>query len=421
MPKLKHFPAFGTLLIIATCLSACGTAGMFREIAQNREEVADDAAAAASQLRKPSQLSWKQALARQEAHDPSIRRSNERLEEIRRQRKSQWREWLPRPTLYVSFQNAFKNLGNLSSDDLRGAFVAPLTIPNPWAQTARAYQLALTEVQAEASLELTRRRQVVTLYRFFSEWERTGNEKALSRQGNTLEEAVRARLQIQEMTLVEQERQQAQRSQLSQILNLPGVDVTPLAKTRPVIDYSSRYRRFTPGKNYGLLATQLYAYDIQASLLGKRGVKLNSWPTPSFGTSTPAIYDTTRQNDELLGDLDTISLFGTWSKSFDLSGEEANQIRTAEENVRFVRENIRLRIDSEGREWERLVKRYDFLLKQRQLSRDRLSRLTGSGTRISTVQQDIEDARKLLSDLESIERRKESLDIQLWLWDDSAW
>lgn len=421
MPKLSHSLALGIFPILAFFLQACSTAGMFREIAEDREQISREASVASTQSRKPNQLSWREAIARQDLHDLSILRANERLEDLRRQRKNQWREWLPRPTLYVSFQNAFKNLGNLSSDDLRGAFVAPLTIPNPWAQTARAYQLALTEVQAEASLELTRRRQRVTLYRIFSEWERAGNEKAFSRQGNTLEEAVRARLQIQEMSLSEQERQQLQRSQLSQILNLPGVDVTPLAKTRPVIDYSSRYRRFTPGKNYGLLATQLYAYDIQGSILRQRGVELNRWPTPSFGTNTPAIYDTTRKNDELLGDLDAISLFGTWSKSFDLTGEEANEIRTAEENVRFVRENIRLRIDSEGREWERLVKRYDFLLKQRQLSRDRLSRLTSSGTRISTVQQDIEEARKLLSDLQSIERRKESLDIQLWLWDDSAW
>lgn len=417
----KHLLLISSLLAGICSLQSCGTSKMFREIAQNREEFANDSATAASGLRKPSSYSWNEAVARQEAEDPSIQRSRQYLDEIRRQRKAQWREWLPRPTLYVSFQNAFKDLGNLSSDDLRGAFVAPISIPNPWAQAATAYQLALTEVQAEASGELTRRRQILTLYRLFSEWERMESSKPASRPGSSIEDAVRAQLQTLELSLSNQEQMQLQRSQFSQILNLPGIDVTPRVDTRPVLDYSSRYRSFTPGKNYGLLATQLHAYDIQAALLRKRGVEFNRWPTPSFGTNTPTIYDTTRRDEEFLGELDTISLFGTWSKSFDVTGQSANEIRTAEQNVHFVRQNIRLRIDSEGREWERLVKRYDFLLNQRQLSRDRLSKLTSGATRISTAQQDIEDARKILSDLDNIQRRKESLDLQLWLWDDSAW
>lgn len=394
---------------------------MFREIDQNREDVGVAYASAATQHRTPKSFTWKEAVARQEAEDPSIRRARQYLEEICRQRETQWRGWLPRPTLYVSFQNAFKDLGNLTSDDLRGAFIAPITIPNPWAQTATAYQLALTEVQAEASYELTRRRQVSSLYRLFSEWERSQNTTPNNLQSNQIEDVVRAHLQMRELSLSKDEQRQLQHSQLSQVLNLPGVDITPLVKTRPKIDYSSRYRKFTPGVNYGLLATQLYAYEIQASLLRKRGVDLNRWPSPSYGASTPAIYDTSRDNDEFLGDLDAISLFGTWSKSFDVTGQSANEIQTAEQNVRYVRENIRLRIDSEGRDWERLMKRYDFLLNQQQLSRERLSRLTSGGTRIGSVQQDIEDARKLLTDLENIERRKESLDMQLWLWDDSAW
>jgi len=347
--------------------------------------------------------------------------ARERLEEIRRERKNQWREWLPRPTLYVSFQNAFENLGDLTSDDLRGALIAPLTIPNPWTQKARVYQLALTEVQAEAAYELIRRRQTISLYYLFSEWERSTQEKLENSATASIEEVIRARLQEEEQSLMDQERRQSQRAQFSRLLNLPGTDVTPVTETLPKIDYASKYRRFTPGRNYGLLATRLYAYEIQGSLLREKGIKLSRWPTPTFSTNTPAIYDTTRRDEQFLGELDNISLFGNWGKSFDFTGKQANEIRNAEENVGFTRENISVRIDSESREWERLKKRYDYLLKQRQLVRNRLSNLTDSRTRISTVQEDIIDARKLVSDLQTIERRKESLDLQLWLWDDSAW
>jgi len=392
-----------------------------RDIAKQQEAVATETANAATGERDELKLTWNQARARQQVHDSSLRLARERLEEVRRQRKNQWREWLPRPTLYVNFQNAFQNLGNLTSDDLRGALIAPLTIPNPWTQTARAYQLALTEVQAEAAYELTRRRQITSLYFLFSEWDRASQEQSINSPTADLEEAVRARFQAQERSLSDQERRQSQRTQFSRLLNLPGTDVTPMVKTLPKIDYTSKYRRFTPGKNYGLLATQLYAYDLQGALLRKKGIDLSRWPTPTFSTTTPAIYDTTSQDQQFLAGSENISLFANWSKTFDLTGTRANEIRNAEQNLRFIRENISVRIDSESREWERLIQRYDFLLKQRQLARDRLGKITENRSRTSTVQADILDARKLVTDLQNLERRKESLDLQIWLWDDSAW
>ena len=410
------------ILVLAACMTqACSTGGLMRDIAKQQEAVAAETANAATGERNELKLTWSQALARQQIHDSSLRLARERLEEVRRQRKNQWREWLPRPTLYVNFQNAFQNLGNLTSDDLRGALIAPLTIPNPWTQTARAYQLALTEVQAEAAYELTRRRQITSLYFLFSEWDRASQEQSINSPTADLEEAVRARFQAQERSLSDQERRQSQRTQFSRLLNLPGTDVTPMVKTLPKIDYTSKYRRFTPGKNYGLLATQLYAYDLQGALLRKKGIDLSRWPTPTFSTTTPAIYDTTSQDQQFLAGSENISLFANWSKTFDLTGTRANEIRNAEQNLRFIRENISVRIDSESREWERLIQRYDFLLKQRQLARDRLGKITENRSRTSTVQADILDARKLVTDLQNLERRKESLDLQIWLWDDSAW
>ncbi len=400
---------------------SCSTASLQRDVAKNRSEIASETAQAATARRPELRLTWNQALARQETADPTLRAARERLAEVKRQRKNQWREWLPRPTLYVNFQNTFKNLGNFSSDDLNGAFIAPLTIPNPATQTARAYQLALTEIQSEAAYELSRRQQVISLYSFFSEWDRFSVENPGGFPPEELADAIRSRFQDRENSISDTERLFAQRNQFSRILNLPGTDVTPITKSLPRIDYASKYRKFTPGKNYGLLATQLYACDIQGALLRKKGLDLSRWPAPNFSTYTPSIYDSSRQDRQFLGDADKISLFGSWSKSFDLTGDQANEIRNAEENVRFIRENISVRIDSEGREWDRLSARYAALLAQRSLAQARLDKLTNGTPRISTIQEDILDARKLLSDLQNIERSKENLDLQLWLWDDSAW
>jgi hypothetical protein len=176
-----------------------------------------------------------------------------------------------------------------------------------------------------------------------------------------------------------------------------------------------------PGKNYCLLAIKLHAYEIQAALLRKKGIELRRWPTPTFGANTPPIYDSGREDNKFMDDFHTISIFGNWGDSIDLEGNDKYEVLSAEQNVKFVKDNVRLRLDYEGREWNRLIKRYDFLLQQREFARDRLHRITNQGTRHSAAQQDLDDVRELLSDIDNIERRKESLDLQLWLWDDSAW
>jgi hypothetical protein len=417
--RLCNLPKFAAAVMLL--LPSCGTDSMFREIAANQQDIRQSTAAAAVDPHDITRLDWKQARDRLISHNESIRSSATRLEELKRERKNQWREWLPRPTFYVNLQDSFKELGNLTSDSINSSIYAPLVIPNPWTQTARAYQYALSEVQAEAYHELTRRRQIIALYRQFSEWERAGDRLASTASSNQLEEAVRIRLQARESTLMEEERLQMQRGQLSRMLNMPGTNITLLPKSRPAIDYSSKFRKFVPGKNYGTLATQLSAYELQAALLRKRGVDLQRWPTPNFSTTTPAIYDSNREDRQFFGDVEQISIFGSWNKTFDLTGRQAAEIRSAKDNVRFVRDNLNIRLDSEGREWRRLQQRYEHLLQQRNLLQSRLRNITRTQNRVGSVRQDLDDARKLMTDLQNIERRKEHLDLELWLWDDTAW
>ena len=139
--------------------------------------------------------------------DLSLRQSEARLAEIKRQRESQWKEWLPRPTFHVSLQNSFRELGDFSTETFSNALYAPLTIPNPWSQTAKAYQYALQEVQATDSLELSRRRQIITLYRLYAEWDRL-EETETATHFDSIEERVQSVLRSRESEALTEERRQ---------------------------------------------------------------------------------------------------------------------------------------------------------------------------------------------------------------------
>jgi hypothetical protein len=61
------------------------------------------------------------------------------------------------------------------------------------------------------------------------------------------------------------------------------------------------------------------------------------------------------------------------------------------------------------------------LLEKRGLLRERLAKvLKGTGSGGQAVG-DLTDARRLLADLQNLERAKQELDMEVWLWDDKAW
>ncbi|MCX8496655.1 MAG: hypothetical protein ORN51_10775 [Akkermansiaceae bacterium] len=407
------------LATIVGCLGvgSCSSAGLFRDLEREQTRIAGEAGRIARLSRGETRLTWNQACGRLLREDFSLRQAEDRLADLKRQRKDQWKEWLPRPSLYVNLQNSLKNLGDVSGNQLSSAIYAPLVVPNPWTQAAKAYQYALQEVQATDSLELTRRRQVIFLYRSFAEWGRA--ESPLGRvEAMSVDAQLQAALRSRENDVLQVERMQMLQGQMSRMLNLPETNVVLQTETLPAIDYERRLGGLIPGKNYGQLATRLSSYDIQAALLRRKGIDVMQWPSPNLNASVPPVYDSHRQGSQIIDSGEQISLFGSWSKSFDLTGREALSIKSADDNVVYVRELLRVKLDGEGRSWDRLKARYAMLIEKRGLMRERLAAaLRGSGS----VDEDVESARGLIMDLENLERAKQALDMEVWLWDDNAW
>lgn len=412
---------FALLMAAMAALPGCSANRMLDEMEGERAAIAGRTATVSRKSRDANTMGWNEARAHLLAHNLDIRRSNDRVADLERREREQWKEWLPRPTLYVNLQNSLRELGDLSGDKLSSALFAPLTIPNPVSQQARVYQNALQTVQARDAAEMGRRRQVIQLYRIFVDWRDMDAEVEAARGEESIEQAVEAALRRRESETREEERRDMMHAQLSNLLNMPGVNVVPLPGSLPKVDYSARLVHIVPGRNHGLLATRLAAYEIQGSLLRLRGSKLMKWPSVNVNSSVPSIYDSRRSDSPWLDNADQIFLFGAVTQSFDITGRQAADIRNAEENVGFVRESIEQRLHSDARQWQRLKARYGEVETKRRLLDARLAAIRKRGASGARAGDDLDDARTLLRESRNLERAKRQLDMEIWLWDDAAW
>ncbi len=367
------------------------------------------------------ELNWKSAVELLEERNQSLRQGRIRIEQLRKTRDEQWKTWLPRVGIYTSIQTSLENLGKLSFSDLNTSVAAPLAIPNPLTERALAFQNALSYLEARDSYQLTYRRQVTQLYRLFAQYESLLEQRQLQqdRGDTTGAAAINSAISQLELAANNQEGLLSLQGGLAQLLNMPGKKIVPVPSSRPQLNYEKRYKSFVPGKNYGELAMRLAAYQIQGALLREKGIKLARWPSFSLGGSTPPLYDSRHSGSDYL-DAERIFLFGSLSKSYDLTGREAEAINTAEENTAFVKASLRLRLDQENREWIRLQTRYEQLLLRRQLAQERLDavRKRTSGGSPSVELETLRSAREQLKALKS---SQQALDLELWIWDENKW
>lgn len=362
-------------------------------------------------------LDWDTALGILEERNIQLRRGRTRIEDLKRQRDEQWKDWLPRVGLYANLFSSLSDLGNLAFTDPSVSVIAPLNIPNPLTERARAFDNALSYLRAVDSEKLAYRRLVVRLYGIYSSAGRLEQRMAAER---TEAGSVDDGLQALETRESYRDQIGTIRSQMVQILNLPGEQPYPASSTRPELDYSGKIHKLVPGKNYGELAVKLMAYQIEGALLAEKGIKLRKWPAISLSASSPPLYDSNSNSDTGYFDPEQISLFGSLAKSYEFTGQEARSIESAEENTQYVKENLRLNMDQEAREWERLRKRYRQLLERQEIAEQRLARIRRSGPGGSAAA-GLKAVRSVSSALESAKLSKEQLDTEIWVWDERKW
>jgi hypothetical protein len=364
-------------------------------------------------------LDWKTALKILEERNLSLRQSRIRIQDLKKARDEQWKTWVPRVGIYANLLSSLAELGSLSSGDLNASVVAPLNIPNPVTERAQAFANALSYLEGVDSLELNYRRQVSALYRIFSRYDSLLAREAAGTPQDERAESVSDALGSLESSASHRESVGYLRENLAQLLNLPGQSPTPVPGTRPDLNYEKRIGKLVPGKNYGMLATRLSAYQIEAALLREKGVEMRQWPSVWVNGTTPALYNSNQEGTADTFDSERIFLFAGLAKTYDITGRDADSVNSAKENTEFVKKSLRLRLDQESREWIRLRERYDHLLLKREIARERLQlmRKRDRGSAFA----DLNSLRGAQSMLAGIESSMEQLELEVWVWDDDKW
>lgn len=414
---------FGSLL--SCCLLVMGTGcvskGLETRLEANRAKTSGEILELGRLNRSADTrvVDWKTALKLLDERNLSLRQARARIEQLRKARDEQWKTWIPRLGFYSNLLSSLPELGSLSSSNLSASVAAPLNIPNPLTEQAQAFANALTYLESKDSFELSRRRQVSALYRIFSRYESLLAREARMTAREEGEESVADALGSLQGRASQRESIGYLQNSLAQILNLPGQRPTPVPETRPELDYEGRLGKLVPGKNYGQLALRLSAYQIEGALLREKGVKMRQWPSVWVSGTTPALYDSGLGDSGSAFDSERIYLFAGLSKSYDITGREADSINSAKENTEFVRQSLLLRLDQESREWIRLGERYNQLLLKRKLAGERL-RLIQTRSRGSAFA-DLTALRAGQDDLDAIKSAKEQLELEIWVWDDDKW
>jgi hypothetical protein len=412
--------------LLVCAVSTVGTGCVSKELDERLES---SRAATASQTKELTRLNradhgraldWKTALKLLEERNLNLRQGRARLEQVRRERDEQWKTWIPRLGVNANLLSSLADLGSFTASNMSASVVAPLAIPNPMTEQARAFANALAYLETKDSLELSYRRQVTTLYRLFSRYESQLDREARAAGSVDPSASVMGALGTLETRAAGRDSTKSIQASLAQLLNLPGEHPVPVAASRPNLDfYEHRIHRLVPGENYGQLALRLSAYQIEGALLSEKGIELRRWPSVWISGSTPALYDTRNDETGTNFEAEQIFLFGGLTKSYDMTGSEAASIRTAKENTEFVRQNLRLRLDQETREWLRLRERYDQLLLKRKLVEERLRRMRSESG--GSAFADLTTVRRERGSLDMIEESKEQLELEVWVWDDEKW
>lgn len=412
----------GFTVFLCLVTGACVAKHLRRDLIEQNELIRRDAEQFVSQYQYggSTPISWKRAHALLKERNLQYLQAKQRLGIAKKRRDEQWKTWLPRFSAYGSLERSLADLGDLSFSDISLRAYAPLNIPNPVSERARAFENALGYLQAKDSMEQSYRQQVVVLYRLFSRHAALVNSMhsvrasaspvTLSLEGG-LSEIQQERKNKEQLENIEAE--------IARMINYPGKRFTPIAKTMPALDYRGRIHQMVLGKNVGRLAMRMYAYQLEGSLLRLKGVKFQQLPTWALSGSMPALYDSNSRSGAGEIDTESVRLFSSLAYSYDLTGRQAEMIDSAEENVEFIKKNLRQTLSRETREWLRLKSDYSQVLQLEDLLKARSKRMMGS-SEMSAIAK-LGQIRELQHSLAAADRQREQMELELWLWDDTKW
>lgn len=424
-------PASSLLAAIACFLwmaASCGVrSSVEKNLAASSEKQKEEFSTLLERLENsPSvPIAWKAAYERMMKDGLAMRQSRQQLDDAERQTRRQWLNLAPKVVSYANIGTSISDLTDFASEDVNLRLFTNLNIPNPFQFYGSLYGAALQRQNAIWFHELDKRRAYAQLYSAFIE-ERSLDETEASIQrrraalpdGPSSDISKLLKSLASEIDSLER-RRQFHRIDVNRLLNTPGGN-WKLSGEIPAISYRDRLQRMEIGEDFGKLALNLQAIQIEGALLQLQRVKFQQWPMVNFGMSLPPLYT----SDGTSGfSSDDLYLFSGASKSFDLTDISAREaVGDAETRLRFTREQVQHRAESEASRMLQLISNYKRLLGELK----RLDRYNGHLEHAVSAEPEIvlkDLALRMENEMRRIEVRRqlEQLDLQFLIWDEKFW
>lgn len=370
-------------------------------------------------------ISWESALQRMRRDNLGLQQSRKMRVDAEKLTQRQWLTLVPRTGAYMNISKDIASLTDFTDDDLYASLVASFNIPNPIEFYAMLYGAALQVQNARWSSQLDERRAFVELYAAYLEaGDLRDEEAALTHRQQTLwaggvKDIAKSLNNLSKEADNLKRRRVMHRGNVNRLLNTPGGN-WDLTGNLPSFSYRERFRTMKIGRDFGKLALNLYAIQIESAILQKQRVKFRQWPAINFGLSSPPIY--TSSGDNGISGEDFVMFSGA-SKTFDATdvlGRES--IGDAEFRLKITREQLRLTMEREAARLSQIRDAYSRLLKEERVLESSLKRFDRPATaEADAVLRDLELRSRIELQLIQTRRQIEQLDLQYLIWDERFW
>lgn len=414
-------------MLLPWVFTGCVTEKVQRNLHANALNQEEEFKSLLGQVRSESTkpMTWEAAYQRLMDHNLGLQQSALQREEAEKQAKRQWLALIPKVAGFLSLGSNITTLTDVGGDDLTASLIANFNIPSPFEFYASLYSVELQAQNARWSGELDQRRAYAQLYSFFLEAEvirkaevslvqrlKSGPEGEIDNIGKSFKA-----LAVEQRSL--ERRQLFHRSSVNQLLNTPGGNWELVGKI-PSISYQDRYSRIKIGEDFGKLALNLYAIQIEGAMLRVERIKFQQWPTINFGLSSPPLYSNT---GDYAFNSDELALFSGANESVDVTdigGREG--IRDAEKRLKFTREQLRQRMEFDILRILQLASSYQFLIQEESRLQREIRRINEPASAEPTiVLKDLSLKSQLELQLSEIRQQIKQVDLQFLIWDEKYW
>lgn len=425
MRYVRWFLLHGVYFVLCGCATHSNIAGSIDNRATDLRLIAEATTA------EGNSIGWQEAAILLLDKNPRVIRAKHQYTRAKKERTGYWKNYVPSIRGSVSIAKNLGQLDELKLSDFNAYAFLNLRVPNPVTIQAELMALSLSEYRSARSYELVKRQELAALYREFLRYEelRLRCEESLNSfeensgilKSSDLVSRVRKANESKVMELRLRKSLDQTSFRISKMLQLSDYKIRPRIDELPNISYNKQYKNLENSDDYGRLALQILAADLEGARLRHQRVRLRSWPSMNLSASAPQVYSSSSDTEF---DVESIRLFGGLTRGFAFADDQKDRIAMSEKDYKQAVSDAYYRIISERETLGYALGQYGELLKNKnsletalQMNED----LIKSGIAAERLSLAIDKHKLISTQLKSINRSIINQELEFWIWDENAW